>query len=182
MKRFWFAIPLIAALSACSSPIPQMRAPSLDIFFSAEAGLKYGGEECTVQMRRINADKWEFCVTDPYPLEGLIITVNDGKTALTMYDKESIADINSDAVSAAKIISEAFEAAAGSGSTSFSEVKDSTDGTAYSMSGQCSFGTYTIALNEDMQPVSFAVDDRGISADITKFALIEKGDEAVIAE
>ena len=77
-------LPAALMLCSCSSPISvPVKAPELDISFGADAVISYGGSECSAQIRRLSEGRWEFCVTDPYPLEGLVITVDEGKTKLS---------------------------------------------------------------------------------------------------
>ena len=173
MKRVFVILPFILALSACSAQSASSKASPPDIPFSAEADINYGGENCKAQIRRLEADNWEFCVTEPYPVEGLVITVSNGETKLKMYDMESIADINADAVSMAKAIALSYDtAAAGS-----SEVTD--DKGNRKLSGTSELGTYSITLDESGNPIALGASAGKLSAEFTKFNLLEREAEIV---
>ena len=177
MKRFIFslfsAFSAVLLLSGCSAPEIKTAAPDIDKSFSAEAELSYGKDSCTVQMRRFGENSWEFCVTEPFPLEGLIITVNDGETKLTMYDMESLGDVSDEAVSAARLITDAFEAAIDNkDSAAASEGK-------ITLSGQAPTCTYTLTLDESGVPTGLTIGGRGVNAEFTKFVEMEEEAEIV---
>ncbi|MGN0619060.1 MAG: hypothetical protein ACI4J7_08580 [Ruminiclostridium sp.] len=177
MKRFIFPLfSLLGAgllLSGCSAPKIQTAVPDIDKSFSAEAELSYGKDSCTVQMRRFGENSWEFCVTEPFPLEGLIITVNDGETKLTMYDMESLADVSEEAVSAARLITDAFEAAIDN-----RENAAASEGI-ITLSGQAPTCTYTLTIDEKGTPTGLTIGGRGVSAEFTKFVEMEEEAEIV---
>ncbi len=171
MKRLIFVVPVIAALSACSvQGAPGTRKAELDIPFSAEAEISYGSSECSVQIKRMESGWWEFAVTSPYPLEGLIITVNDGQTKLKMYDMESISDVSDNAVSMAKALVTAYDCAAENGEAVSS-------GGTLTVSGTSPLGEYSLTLADDNTPACFSVDSCKLSADISKFVRLERDDE-----
>lgn len=177
MKRFIF--PLFCSLGAalllsgCSAPEIKTAAPDIDKSFSAEAELSYGNDSCTVQMRRFSENSWEFCVTEPFPLEGLIITVNDGETKLTMYDMESLADVSDEAVSAAKLITDAFEAAIDNRENAAASEETIT------LTGQAPTCTYTLTLDESGVPTELTIGGRGVIAEFTKFVEMEEEAELI---
>ncbi len=171
MKRLVFIVPMILALSACQAAGNAPQPPDMDISFSAEADISYEGRNCTAQIRRLERGIWEFCITSPYPVEGLVITVRDGETKLKMYDMESAADIGSDTVSMARAIVDAYEAAAGSGSVVSSGYSTS------AVSGNTGPGGCTVVFGEDNTPVSMTSDEGKLSVGITKFAPLERAGE-----
>ena len=171
MKRIFCIIPPAAAclmFAACSAPKEAAGAAlPPDIPFSAEADITYGGEDCKVQIRRLEAGNWEFCVTEPYPAEGLVITVSDGVTKLKMYDMETIADINADAVSMARAVAAAYDSAASGGA-------DTAQDGGKSVSGSSEFGAYSIQLGEDDCPETLDASVGKLSVKFTKFAYLER--------
>ena len=172
MKRFLFLIPMIALLTSCGST--TAAAPDMDICFSAEADIAYGDKECTVQMRRFSENRWEFCVTEPYALEGAVIRIEDGKTTVSMFDTEALADINGEAVSVTKLIFDAVEAAIDN--TSDATVKDGV----ITLSGQSPTCAYTLSFGEDKRPALLSMEERDVKVEFTKFVEMEKGEEDII--
>ena len=173
MKRLFFLLPLIAAVSSCGSK-PIVTAPDIDMSFSAEARISYSGGECTAQMRRFSENCWEYCITEPFALEGAVIRIEEGKSKITMFDTEAAADINSEAVSATRLITDAVEAAI-----------DNNMGAAeadgiISVRGQSPTSTYTLSFKNDCAPSSLTIDGRGITVEFTKFVPMESGDDEVI--
>lgn len=173
MKRLFFLLPLVAAIASCGSKTP-VAVPDIDISFSAEARISYSGGECTAQMRRFSENCWEYCITEPFALEGAVIRIEEGKSKITMFDMEAAADINTEAVSAARLITEAVEAAIDN-STGAAEA----DGI-ISVRGQSPTSTYTLSFKNDSTPFSLAIDGRGITVEFTKFVPMEGGDEEII--
>ncbi len=174
MKRLIFVLPALLALSACSAGTIGTEPPDLDMAFSAEADISYDGQECTAQIRRMERDIWEFCITDPYPVEGLVITVRGNDTKLKMYDMESAADVSDNAVSMARAVVAAYEAAADSGSVV-------TEGYSTSaVAGSSGLGAYTVVLDENLDPASMTSDAGRLSVSFTKFAPLERDVEADI--
>ncbi|MCR4779969.1 MAG: hypothetical protein K5876_02620 [Ruminiclostridium sp.] len=171
MKRLIFFIPLILALSACSAGGNTAAPPDMDISFSAEASVSYDGMDCTAQIRRIERDIWEFCITSPYPVEGLVISVRNDETKLKMYDMESTADIDGTAVSMARAIADAYEAAAENGTMIGSGYSAS------AVSGSPESGSCTVVFNEKREPVSISSDAGRLSVEFTKFAPLEREGE-----
>jgi|GEM_PF-2090763 len=178
VKRFIFIVPLIAALTACSAGSGAAAAPDLDTSFSAEAQVSYEGQECTAQIRRLERNIWEFCITDPYPVEGLVITVRGDETKLKMYDMETAADVGSNAVSMARAVVTAYEAAASDGAVV-------TEGySASAVSGSSELGGYTVTFDENREPASITSDAGRLSVEITRFAPLERDTdtEVIIVE
>lgn len=172
MKRLLFLIPLIALLTSCGNTA-NATAPDMDISFSAEADIAYGDNECTVQMRRFSENCWEFCVTEPYALEGAVIRIEDGKTTVSMFDTEALADINGEAVSVTKLITDAVEAA----------ITDSANATekdgVITLKGQSPTSAYTLSFGADKRPALLSMEEKDVKVEFTKFVPMEKGEEDV---
>ncbi len=172
MKRFLFLLPTIAMLAACGSTA-NATPPDIDISFSAEADIAYGGNECTVQMRRFSENCWEFCVTEPYALEGAVIRIDEEKTTISMFDTEAVSDINNEAVSVTKLITDAVEAA----------INDSANATEsngiITLKGQSPTCAYTLSFGEDKRPALLSLDEKGVKVEFTKFVPMEKGEEDI---
>ena len=169
MKRLFF-IPLAAfMLCSCSSPIAvPVRKPDIDMSFCAKAHISYHGTGCTARMSRIEEGKWEFCVTEPYALEGLIVTVDGDSTKLSMFGMESAADVLPEAVSAAGIISSAFDEAAQASSQAVN-----TDGVT-TLSGQSRFGGYTMTFDNELRPISLGVESRALTVELSDFSELSR--------
>lgn len=172
MKRFLFLLPTIALLTACGSA-QSATAPDIDIRFSAEADISYGDKACTVQMRRFSEDCWEFCVTEPYALEGAVIRIEDGKTKISMFDTEAVSDINSEAVSVTRLITDAVEAA----------INDSANATEsngiITLKGQSPTCAYTLSFGEDKCPALLSLEEKDVTVEFTKFVPMEKIEEDI---
>lgn len=174
MKRLFLILPAVLAMSACSAGTIGTVPPDLDQAFSAEADISYNGQDCTAQIRRMERDIWEFCITDPYPVEGLVITVRGDTTKLKMYDMESVSDVSENAVSMARAVVSAYEAAAENGSAV-------TEGySAAAVAGSSELGGYTIVFDDDLSPVSITSDAGKLSVSITKFVPLERDTDAEI--
>lgn len=174
VKRFIFAVPIIIALSACSAGAGGSAPPDMDVSFSAEADISYDGQDCTAQIRRMERDIWEFCITAPYPVEGLVISVRGDDTKLRMYDMETAADVSGNAVSMARAVVTAYEAAAENGSAV-------TEGySASAVAGTSELGGFTVVFNDENDPVSITSDAGKLSVNITKYAPLERDTEAEI--
>ncbi len=171
MKRLIFIVPVILALSACTAGSGAAAPPDMDVSFSAEADISYEGMNCTAQMRRFERGIWEFCVTSPYPVEGLVITVRDGETKLKMYDMESAADVSVGTVSMARAIVDAYETAAENGTVV------SGGYSASAVSGNTGSGGCTVVFGEDNAPVSLTSEEGKLTVGITKFAPLERAGE-----
>ena len=116
-------------------------------------------------------------MTEPYPLEGLTMTLCGGETRLTMSGLEAPADVGEGAVSAAKAIAAAYDAAVKS-SGSFTATDDG-----YKVSGTCPLGAFTAELGGDGAPLAFSCDTAKLSAALSGFEKIpETEPEAEIIE
>ena len=149
---------------------------------SADGGKKnyvftYNGTDFSAEIRRTAAGRWEISVTEPYPLEGLTMTLCGGETRLTMSGLEAPADVGEGAVSAAKAIAAAYDAAVKS-SGSFTATDDG-----YKVSGTCPLGAFTAELGGDGAPLAFSCDTAKLSAALSGFEKIpETEPEAEIIE
>lgn len=172
MKRFLFLVPVIALFASCGST-RDVTAPDMDMSFSAEADIAYGDNDCTVQMRRFSEDCWEFCVTEPYALEGAVIRIAEGKTTISMFDTEALADINGEAVSVTRLIADAVEAA----------IRDSASATEnegiITLKGQSPSCAYTLNFGEDKRPALLSMEEKGVTVEFTKFVPMEKSEEDI---
>ncbi len=113
MMKKLFTGALIAALmtlSACSSGV-MGGAPDIDKVFSAEARIAVGGETVSGQLSRTADNCWTFSVSEPYALEGLSVKFENGETIFSMLGFECTADFSDSAVSALKLLAEAYETA-----------------------------------------------------------------------
>lgn len=97
--------------SGCAADITGGK-PELDKTFSAEASIAIGGETVAGTLSRSNDNCWSLSVTAPYTLEGLTVTYNNGETSFSMLGFECTADFSDSAVSALKLLAEAYETAA----------------------------------------------------------------------
>lgn len=179
MKRLLFgafgsalsAVLLSAALCGCSTVLPGTDAPKLDQPFSAEAEIQFGSESCKAQIKRFSEKSWELCITEPYALEGLIVTIRDGETTLSMYGLEGFADFSEEAVSIAKLISDALDAA-----------KDGTvskNGELTAVTGDSENAHYMLTLDAAGKPSELTLSGRGVSMKLLGFAelpISEQGD------
>lgn len=153
-----------AALCACSAPMIGTEAPKLDLPFTAEAEITYGSEACRAQIKRFSEESWELCVTEPFALEGLIVTLKDGLTTLNLYGLEGFADFSEEAVSTAKLITDALDAA-----------RDGTlsqSGGVTTVTGDSENAHYTLMLDEAGNPHEMTLSGRGISVTLTGFVAL----------
>lgn len=165
MKRLLFGafgIALSAVLCSCSAVLPGADAPKLDQPFSAEAEIQFGSESCKAQVKRFSEKSWELCMTEPYALEGLIVTLRDGETTLSMYGLESFADFSEDAVSIAKLISDALDAAKNG--------TISQNGELTAVTGDSENAHYTLTLDAAGNPSELTLSGRGITVKLLSFA------------
>ena len=97
--------------SGCAADITGGK-PELDRTFSAEASIAIGGETVAGTLSRSGDNCWSLEVTAPYTLEGLTVAYNNGETTFSMLGFECTTDFSDSAVSALKLLAEAYEAAA----------------------------------------------------------------------
>ncbi|MBR5088511.1 MAG: hypothetical protein IK093_03700 [Ruminiclostridium sp.] len=162
MKKYLLALPAVLLLSSCGVTQPA-RVAVPDIPFSADAEISYSGETLSAQITRSDAEQWEFRVTAPYALEGLVMTLDGDSTALSMLGMESVSDVSGDEVSMAKAVVSAYEAAVGQLSDAAVTEKG------YSVSGSSEAGGYTVALDKDCVPVTLTADCGRLTVELSSF-------------
>ena len=146
-----------------------------DIPFAADAKISYDGLDVSAHITRNGAGEWEFRVTEPYALEGVVMTVEDGKTAVSFGGMESRSDEADGTVSMAKAIADVYDAAAGT------QVNASGEG--YTLSGTTELGSYTINLDGAGVPELFFADIGGLRVEINGLERIQPPErEAQIIE
>lgn len=163
MKRLFLAAAISCALlSSCASGgVIGAAEPELDKPFSAQAEITFGSETCKAQLRRFSEENWELCATEPFALEGLIVTRKDGETKLSMYGLEGFADFSDNAVSAARLITGALDAA--------SEGTVARNGNETTVSGDSENAHFTITLDEAGNPMYLNLSGRGIAVKLSDF-------------
>lgn len=163
MKKIFIGSFLILCLTGagCSAAVPGAPAPNLDKAFSAQAEISFDGESCKAQLRRFGADSWELCITEPYALEGLVVSLKDGETKLTMYGLEGEADCSESTVSAAALIADAMDAAAQGNCTE--------NGGILTVTGESEHSLYTLTLDEAGNPAELKLSGRNISVSLSDF-------------
>lgn len=111
MKRL---IPVLLAgtilLSGCSEN-PLKIKPKLNETFSAETEITLGNEVFKGKLTRCAENNWELKISEPFALEGLTVTADENGTKLSMLGLEAYADLNENASSAVKLITEAYDSA-----------------------------------------------------------------------
>lgn len=163
MKKIFIGSFLILCLTGagCSAAVPGAPAPNLDKAFSAQAEISFDGESCKAQLRRFGADSWELCITEPYALEGLVVSLKDGETKLAMYGLEGEADCSESTVSAAALIADAMDAAAQGNCTE--------NGGILTVTGESEHSLYTLTLDEAGNPAELKLSGRNISVSLSDF-------------
>ncbi len=173
MKRFFCctAIAVTMLFSGCTADITGGK-PELDKIFTAEASIAVGGETVAGTLSRSSDNCWSFSVSAPYTLEGLTVTYNDGETSFSMLGYECTADFSGSAVSALKLLAEAYETAADNAGGFENGVLEYTNEN----------GTFSVALDENGMPA--AINAGGVSvrlSDLTENTA-EVSDELILLE
>lgn len=164
MKRFIFCMAAAAMMvaSGCSTPIVQAK-PDIDKCFTAEAEIKIGGDVLSGSISRKDEGCWELCVTEPFPLEGLTVTVDEEGTKLSMLGMEANADFSDNASSAVRLITEAFESAA-----------DNAEGYAENaFKGTNENGGFVITVDENGVPTGINLSGHGIAVKLSEWVEME---------
>ena len=163
MKKIFIASFLLLCLTSagCSAAVPGAPAPKLDKAFSAQAEISFDGESCKAQLRRFGADSWELCITEPYALEGLVVSLKNGETKLTMYGLEGKADCSESTISAANLIADAMDAAAQGSCTESRGV--------LTVTGESEHSLYTLTLDEAGNPAELKLSGRNVSVSLSDF-------------
>ena len=170
MKKALFAVPLVLVVSSCAGAPGAASVSVPDIPFTASAEIGYGGIELCADITRSAPGKWEFSITEPYALEGLTMTFTDGSCRLNMLGMESAADLGNDAVSMAKAVAGAYDAAVSSSDA----VKTSDD--IYTLSGTSPLGSFTLDLDKSGTPVSFTSDAGSLTVKLSGFTQLSSSD------
>ena len=118
----------------------------------------------TADMTRNASGDWTFGITEPYALEGLKMELHGGETRLTMLGIDAAADMGEGAVSAARAIAAAYDAAVNQ-QGSFTATDNG-----YTLSGTCELGAYTAELGMDGAPVKLSSDTAGFTVVLSDFA------------
>ena len=170
MKRLIFVLSAVTILSSCASAGNAAKPPELDVPFGAEAEISYGGSECTAKIVRYGSGSWEFTITEPYALEGLTVTESGGKTTLSMLGMESTADISGAAVSMARALSSAYDAAAAGGEVTHGSAGET------ALTGTSDIGRYRVTLGENAEPAVIASEDCKLKAQLSSFAVMPENE------
>ncbi|MBQ8904204.1 MAG: hypothetical protein IJY73_07980 [Oscillospiraceae bacterium] len=159
--------------SGCAADITGGK-PELDRTFSAEANIAVGGDTVVGTLCRSSDNCWSFSVTAPYMLEGLTVTYNDGETSFSMLGFECAADFSDSAVSALKLLAEAYESAADNAGGFENGVLEYTNEN----------GTFSVTLDEKGMPS--AIKAGGISVSLSEWTenttQQNTGDELILLE
>lgn len=163
MKKIFIGSFLFLCLTCagCSAAVPGAPAPKLDKSFSAQAEISFDGESCKAQLRRFDADSWELCVTEPYALEGLVVSLKDGETKLSMYGLEGEADCSESTISAARLIADAMDSAAQGNCTE--------SGGVLTVTGESEHSLYSLTLDESGNPAELKLSGRNVSVSLSDF-------------
>lgn len=163
MKKIFIGsfLSICLTCAGCSATVPGAPAPKLDKAFSAQAEISFDGESCKAQLRRFGGDSWELCVTEPYALEGLVVSVKDGETKLSMYGLEGEADCSESAISAARLIADAMDSAAQGNCTE--------SGGVLTVTGESEHSLYSLTLDETGNPAELKLSGRNISVSLSDF-------------
>lgn len=175
MKRFLTCGAVIAAMlfSGCSADMTGGK-PQLDRTFSAEASIAVGGETVVGTLSRTADNCWTFLVSAPYTLEGLTVTCNDGETYFSMLGFQCTADFSDSAVSALRLLAEAYETAADNAGSFENGTLEYTNEN----------GSFSVILDENGVPVK--IDAGGISVRLSGLTEISgtenNSDELILLE
>ena len=151
----------IMAVSGCSSPAAASK-PDIDKCFTAEAEIKIGGEVLSGNISRKSEGCWELCVTEPFALEGLTVTVDGDTTRLSMLGMEASADFSDNALSAVRLMTEAFEWAA-----------DNECYTENTFQGTNENGGFVITVDEGGTPTGISLSGHGIAVKLSEWTETE---------
>lgn len=170
MKRLIFVLSAVTILSSCAGAGGAAKPPELDVPFAAEAEISYGGSECTAKIIRYGSGSWEFTITEPYALEGLTVTETGGKTSLSMLGMESTADLSDAAVSMARALSSAYDAAAAGGEVTYGSAGET------ALTGTSDIGRYRVGIGENSEPAVISSDDCKLKVKITSFTVMPENE------
>lgn len=171
MRHFIFlgALTGILALSGCTAGM-NIAAPDMDKCFSAQAEIRVGGETVKGEISRTGEYCWEMTVTEPFALEGMTVKADKDKTAVSMCGFESSGDVSDGAVSALRLIMEAYEGAA-KGECGYSD---------NNFSGTNENGGYQLAITDSKQPETLKISEKSLSVSFSEWEEIVSDEEWVI--
>ncbi len=160
MKRFIFCIGLasVMTLSACSAQLMTAK-PDLEKSFCAEAEIKAGGETIKGKLTRKAENYWELQVTEPFALEGLTAVMDNEGTKLSMFGYEADVDFSENAVSALRLIAEAYESAADNAGGFKEKICDGTNEN----------GNYTVLVDEEGKPAALSIPQAKVSVQLSEW-------------
>ncbi len=101
---------VVMALSSCSAEGISGK-PDIDEVFSAQVKIAVAGETVSGTLSRVAENSWTLAVDEPYALQGLTVSFNDGETTFSMLGYECKADFSDSAVSVLKAVAGAYETA-----------------------------------------------------------------------
>lgn len=165
MKRFISLLCLSSVMlfSGCDNNILN-PAPELEKSFRADIKLKIGDENILGQVCRYGENSWELDISEPFPLQGLKVTIDSDGTKFSMLGFEAEADFSDNAVSGLRLLADIYELAADN-AAGFTE---------NSLSGTSESGDYTVTLDEDGNLCEIILKDCGITAQFTSYENTEE--------
>ena len=169
MRHFIFlaAMAGVMAFSGCTAQTAA-KAPDMDKCFSVQAQLRLGKETVKAEISRRGGYMWEMAVTEPFALEGLIITADKENTTLSMCGFESGGDVTDEAVSVLRLNMDAYESTA-EGECSFSE---------NIFSGTNENGSYSLSIS-DGKPDVMELGGKGVMVQFGEWTELE-GEEMIV--
>ncbi len=172
MRHFIFlgAMAGVLALSGCGAV--NMVKPDMDKCFSAQAEIRVGGETIKGEISRTAKYCWEMTVSEPFALEGLIITADKEGTTLSMCGFESNGDVSDEAVTVLRLIMDAYEGA----------VKGECDFSESCFVGTNQNGGYQLTVSSENQPDTLKISEKGVAVKLTEWEEIVFEEELIIDE
>lgn len=169
MRHFIFlgAMAGMLTLSGCTAGVIS-SVPDPDRCFTAQAEIQMGGEAVRGELSRTGEYSWKMTVTEPFALEGMVISADSEDTTLSMCGFESNADISDEAVSALRLIMEAYEGAV-KGECTYSE---------NTFSGTNENGSYQLIFT-DGTPETLKISEKGVMVKLSEWEEVS-GEEMVI--
>lgn len=167
------ALAAVMTLSACSAGIIAGK-PDIDKTFTAQAKITAGSETASGQLSRTADGCWTLTVNEPFALQGLTVTLENGETTFSMLGYECKTDFSDSAVSAVKLLAEAYETAA-------ENADGFTDGV---FSGTDENGTFSVTLGENGMPALISAG--GFSVQLSEYtdniSTENQSDELILLE
>ena len=145
------------SFSACSAELAKTVKPDFDKSFTANVQIAAGGESFSGKLTRKAENCWSFAVSEPFALEGLTVTAENGETTFSFLGYECFADFSDKATSAVKLLCDAYEAAA-------DNMESFENGF---FEGTAANGAYSVILGADGTPETITAG--GISARLSEW-------------